>query len=270
MTAATANNNTAIASNHTHNNHTTTTVTPTTTVAAATAYPIGTPDSSEPSGYAPPSATALAGYTQSYVTDFNGAALPSGWYSYNGQPGGDPGALFGTSHAVVGGGLLQLQTSLDPAGSTQWVTGGVCQCGTGQLYGAWFVRSRATSAGATAVELLWPNANVWPPEVDFNETGGSATGTSATVHFGAGNSQDQRGLTIDTLAWHTWGVIWTPSSITYTVDGRVWGTITKAAEIPSIVMHLSLQEQTFCASGWACPSAPQQLNVDWVAEYTAN
>ena len=24
--------------------------------------------------------------------------------------------------------------------------------------------------------------------------------------------------------WHTWGVIWTPTSITYTVDGSVWGS----------------------------------------------
>jgi beta-glucanase (GH16 family) len=212
----------------------------------------------------------MAGYTQSYVNDFNGSSLPSGWYSYSGQPGGDPGALFGSTHTVVGGGLLQLQTYEDPAGSTQWVTGGVCDCGSGQTYGAWFVRSRVTSAGATAVELLWPDANVWPPEVDFNENNGSASGTTSTLHFGASNSEDHRSMAIDMTAWHTWGVVWTPSSITYTVDGRVWATITNAAEIPTISMHLSLQEQTFCASNWACPSAPQQLNVDWVAQYTAN
>ena len=42
-------------------------------------YPVGSPDASEPSGYAPMGATALPGYTESYVTDFTGTALPAGW-----------------------------------------------------------------------------------------------------------------------------------------------------------------------------------------------
>jgi beta-glucanase (GH16 family) len=131
------------------------------------------------------------------------------------------------------------------------------------------VRSRVTGAGPTQVELLWPVANVWPPEIDFNETGGTTSSTSATVHFTNATDQDQRSQNIDLTQWHTWGVIWTPTSITYTVDGSVWGSVTTASEIPNQAMTLDLSQQTWCGSGWACPTVPQSMQIDWVAEYTS-
>ena len=55
-------------------------------------YAIGTVVSSEPSGYGPMGVNALPGYTQTYVNDFTGTALPAGWDAYSGVPGSDPGA----------------------------------------------------------------------------------------------------------------------------------------------------------------------------------
>ncbi len=231
-------------------------------------YPIGTAESSEPSGFGPMGANALPGYAQTYLTDFTGTAVPAGWDSYSGAPGNDPGAQFGSAHTVVSGGMLQLNSWRDPAYNNEWVTGGVCQCGLTQTYGAYFVRSRVTGPGPTQVELLWPVANVWPPEVDFNETSGTTTGTGATVHFGATNGKDQRALDIDMTQWHTWGVIWSPRSLEYTIDGHVWGVVTTPSEIPNIPMTLDLQQQTWCSSGWACPTSPQSTQVDWVTEYS--
>ena len=196
---------------------TTTTTTPPPTLA----YPIGTPDGTEPSGYAPPGGNALSGYSLSYVNDFNGSSVPSGWGIYSGQPGGDPGGQFGgSSHITVSNGILSLNTFQDPNYNNEWVTGGLCQCGLAQTYGAYFVRSRLTGPGPTGVELLWPTYG-WPPEVDFNETFGGTSSTSATLHYGSNNSQTRSRLTIDMTQWHTWGVIWTPTSVTYTVDGVV-------------------------------------------------
>jgi hypothetical protein len=213
----------------------------------------------------------LSGYTQSYVTDFAGSTLPSAWGTYEGQPGGDPGAQFDQAHVTVGGGLLHINTSQDPAFNNEWVSGGACACNIpGQVYGAYFVRSRMTGAGPTGVQLLWPDANVWPPEIDFNETNGSSSATTATVHYSSANSQIGRSLNVDMTQWHTWGVIWTPTSITYTVDGNAWGTVTNVSSIPTIAMHISLQSQTWCASGWACPTSSQSMLVDWVAQYKAN
>ncbi len=253
---------------------TTTTEPPTTTTTTAsvpsTPFPVGTLDPSSPSGYAPPAADAMAGYTQSYVTDFSGSTLPSGWYTYSGRPGGDPGAQWASSHVSVSGGLLTLNAFQDPAYGGEWVTGGLCQCGVARTYGAYFVRSRVTGAGPTQVELLWPANNTWPPEIDFSETGGAIDGSTASdiwAASGSGRSQVQSHVSLDMTQWHTWGVIWTPTTITYTVDGRVWGEVTNTGSIPSIPMTLDIQQQTWCSSGYACPSAPQSMQVAWVAEY---
>jgi beta-glucanase (GH16 family) len=134
-------------------------------------------------------------------------------------------------------------------------------------YGAYFVRSRVTGPGPSQVELLWPTQG-WPPEIDFNETGGTTGGSSATLHFDSNNDQDQRTVTMNMTQWHTWGVIWTPTSVTYTVDGHAWGSVHVAAEISDVPMTLDLTQQTWCTSNWACPTAPQSMEVDWVAEYT--
>jgi len=230
-------------------------------------YPIGALSAANPSGRAPPSGNAMAGYTLEYVNSFTGTSLPHGWVTYSGTPGGDPGGQFSSSHVTVSGGLLQINTWQDPAYNNQWVTGGLCQCGLARTYGAYFVRSRVTGSGPAAVELLWPVAPVWPPEIDFSETGGTTSASSATLHYTSASDFVQKKLTIDMTKWHTWGVIWTPASVVYTVDGRTWGSVSAASEIPRQPMTLDLQQQTWCASGWACPTSPQSLQVDWVAEY---
>ncbi|HEY5091668.1 MAG TPA: glycoside hydrolase family 16 protein [Acidimicrobiales bacterium] len=221
---------------------------------------------------APPGTNDFSGYTESYVQDFTGSSVPNGWDVYSGLPGGDPGAQWGLSHVTVSGGLLSLNTWQDPAYNNEWVTGGLCQCGVARTYGAYFVRSRVTGSGPTNVELLWPTSG-WPPEIDFNETSGVTSGSSATTIWainGSNRSQIQSTINIDMTQWHTWGVIWTPTSLKYTVDGRVWGTVTNPSGIPSVPMTLDLQQQTWCSTNFACPTAPTSMQVDWVTEYTSN
>lgn len=147
---------------------------PATAAPASTPYPLGTADSTEPSGLAPPSATAMAGYSQTYVNDFTGTSLPSGWDTFSGNPGGDPGEQWAASHVVVSGGLIQLNTWQDSAYGGEWVAGGICQCGQSQTYGAYFVRSRLTGAGPTGVQLLWPVANVGHPKSTSTNPAGPA------------------------------------------------------------------------------------------------
>ena len=234
--------------------------------AANSIYPTGTSNANEPSGESPPSATAFPGYTQTYVTDFNASTLPDGWSSFIGTPVGDPGGQWGAAHVTLNGGVLQLTTFQDPQYNNQWVAGGVCQCGLERTYGAYFVRSKMTGGGPTQVEMLWP-ASGWPPEIDFSETYGATTYSMATDHFTPANLQIQRTVRVDMTQWHTWGVIWTPTAITYTVDGTVWGRVVGPLTIPNQSMTLHIQQQTWCASGFACPASPQSTLVDWVAEY---
>jgi outer membrane protein OmpA-like peptidoglycan-associated protein len=203
-----------------------------------------------------------------YSTDFTGGSLPVGWSSFSGQPGSDPGAQWGDAHAVVGGGILSLDAWKDPSYGGEWVTGGVCQCGVPITYGAVFVRSRMTGPGPTQVEMLWPTAG-WPPEIDFSETYGGVTSTMATLHYTAKNLEIHNTVSIDMTQWHTFGVVWTPTRLTYVVDGREWGSVANPADIPAQAMTLHIQQQTWCSSQFACPTSPQSTQVDWVAEYVA-
>ena len=218
-----------------------------------------------------PSRHALRGYHETYSTTFSGTTLPSGWTTYAGVPGGDPGAMFARSHVNVANGLLSIESWRDPVFANQWVTGGLCLCGlAGQTYGAYFVRSRITGAGATGVELLWPDANTWPPEIDFNETHGATGLTTATVHWGTTDRQSARTLHIDMTQWHTWGVVWSRTSILFTVDGHVWGSVRTASQIPAIPMHLGLQTQTWCGLQGTCPTSNSSMLVAWVSQYQIN
>lgn len=215
---------------------------------------------------APPGAYALSGYRQTYVTDFSSNSLPKGWGTYSGTPGDDPGTQWEPSQVVVSNGVLQLNANFDSK-MNEWITGGTSQNNVSSTYGAYFVRSRMTAPGATMVELLWPTSGSWPPEIDFNETSGQTNGSTSTLHFSSANEVRQQSISIDMTQWHTWGVIWTPTSITYTIDGKVWGTMTVANDVPAIPMHLAIQQQTWCSKGFACPSGPASDIVDWVVEY---
>jgi len=165
--------------------------------------------------------------------------------------------------------MLQLNTWKDPKFQNRWVTGGLCQCGLSKTYGAYFVRSRVTGPGPNEVELLWPTTNIWPPEIDFNETGGIVNATSSTVHYGPINLIEQRFVSVNVEKWHTWGLIWTPTKIVYIVDGQVWGTISAAAEIASVPMTLDFEQRQLCEIHQQCPKHPISMLIDWVAEYTA-
>jgi len=245
-----------------HGSNTTTTVT-----LPTERYPVGSVSATEPSGYAPPSATALAGYKLTYLNDFTTAGLPAGWLTFHGVPGGDPGGQFGPKHVTVKNGELVLTTYRDPDYQNRWVTGGLCQCELPNIYGAYFVRSRATGVGPNEVQLLWPSNNQWPPEIDFNETPSSHQ-SSATVHWGQANYTQQilvKGVNM--MAWHTWGVIWSKSEIVYTLDGHAWGVITNPQAIPRLPMRLDLEQRTECTIHVQCPVAPVRMLVDWIVEY---
>lgn len=230
-------------------------------------YPLGTPDTLEPSGMAPPGANALSGYHELYVNDFRGNALPAGWGKFNGVPKGDPGSRWAPSHVLLGGGIVRLIAYRDPRFAGQWTAGGISQYSLGRAYGAYFIRSRATGPGPDENELLWPVAPVWPPEVDLNEMGYRTNATSWTVHYGHGNTFVQTTKRVNMERWHTFGVVWTPTSLTFTVDGHPWGHVTKQAVVPHVKMMLDVQQQIWCSPRLACPRKPAALQIDWVAEY---
>ena len=239
-----------------------------TTTSSTPQYPSGVADAAEPSGMAPLNATSLPGFVESYVNDFSSTALPPGWRSFSGLPGGDPTGRFSPTHVTVGAGILSLNAWKDPAFNNRWTTGGLCLCGRPQTYGAFFIRSRQTGSGPNEVELLWPLNNSWPPEIDFNETGGQSNQTSGTVHWSVLNHQIQYHVATDLSQWHTWGVIWTPQSVTFTLDGRLWATDDLSASIPHQPMTIDIEQRTVCDPLTQCPNRPTSLLVDWVMAFS--
>ena len=128
-------------------------------------------------------------------------------------------------------------------------------------------------AGVAGIALLWPSDEPWPPEIDFAEDGGgNRTKTTATLHYGADNSQIQASVVADFSQWHTVGVEWTPGHLAYTLDGAVWATMDNP-NVPSGLMEMDLQTQAgTCGDAWApCPDASTPahvaMQVDWVVAY---
>ena len=233
-----------------------------------------------PSGQAMPIGD-IPGWHQVFADDFNGTTLnTSNWGPYSGQPGGDTAGWWSRSHVVVGNCLLTLKGYADPAAKPGvFVTGGVGMKDThAQTYGKYLVRMRADKGdGISAIALLWPQADVWPPEVDFFEDGGgNRTSATATWHCGPNgidNCQVQKTLTgYDFSQWHTLGVEWTAGKLVYTIDGTPWATVTEAG-VPSIPMILDLQSQSLECSRWntcldSSTPAEVDMQIDWVVAYS--
>ncbi len=232
-------------------------------------YPIGIYDVREPSHYRPPALSALAGYQRTYVDDFTSALSPRRWFLFSGVPSGDPSGRFSPAHVSVRSGMLRIGTWRDSNYGGNWVSGGAGLSGEPFQYGALFVRSRETAPGPDTVELLWPANNQWPPEIDFDEAGNAADAQWWFDHYN--NPQDRidghTKLNID--QWHTYGVIWAPTSLKFTVDGKLWGVTRASYAIPDLPMTLDLQAQSWCGiQGEPCPTQSSTLLVDWVELYT--
>jgi Glycosyl hydrolases family 16 len=209
--------------------------------------------------------------------DFNHGLRPSRWGTYSGHPGGDPGGLWAPSHAVVAHGMLNLETYRDPRFGGRWVSAGVSSApALRQTYGKYEVRLRIDRGkGVAFVALLWPVRDVWPPEIDFAEDGGETNArdhSTATLHYGADDSQLQRTVHVNLARWHTVGVEWQPGRLTYTLDGKTWASV-RSRFVPNQPMEMDLQTQAgTCGDPYApCPDAstPAHVNaqIDWVAAY---
>ncbi|MCW2571369.1 MAG: exsH [Frankiales bacterium] len=251
--------------------------------AAPTAAPTAAPSTAStaptPAPAVAPSGTTLPigdqpGWHQVVAESFSGSAVPSGWGTYEGHPGGEPDGMWLPSHVTVNNGAMHLNGYQDGG---RWVTGGVMNSHAASMqYGKYEVRFRMTKGvGVKYAILLWPHTADWPVggEIDFAEDGGSGTRnhTSATMHYGTDNSTIQREITgVDFSQWHTVGVEWTAGKIVYTLDGKQWGTVV-SSNVPRSVMDLAIQTETgTCGERWlGCPDAttPSHVNldVDWVS-----
>jgi beta-glucanase (GH16 family) len=70
---------------------------------------------------------------------------------------------------------------------------------------------------------LLPENGTWPPEVDIMENYGSTNQIQCTVHWGAANTQAYADVTSSTnltTSYNTYGLLWTPTSLTWYLNGK--------------------------------------------------
>lgn len=129
----------------------------------------------------------------------------------------------------------------------------------GFTYG--FVEIRADApVGKGLWPAFWmlPTNNQSRPEIDVMEIIGDQPGTiNISIHYpGVGNSDQRIGQTCNgtnyTVGWHTFGLDWEPTSITWYVDGKQCWQYTDINHIPSQSMYLLLN----LAVGGFWPGAP--------------
>jgi hypothetical protein len=227
---------------------------------------------SQPAAPAAPSGAGVPGnvpgWRLTYSTDFPGNSLPSNWGAYSGQPGNDPDGQWDPANVAVSGGELHFYAS-------NGATGGVSFGGNPQTYGMYQVRMKGDyepDFNISNILLLWPDSNVWPPEIDFFEDSGGYRGNYlATVHPGPnGENDNQVHVNVNNnnaTEWHTYGVQWTPSTITFTVDGQSVGSVSQSdtGSWPNIAMNLDIQSQNLGPA--QPPNGTETMTVAWVAEY---
>jgi beta-glucanase (GH16 family) len=137
-----------------------------------------------------------------------------------------------------------------------------------QIYGKYLIRAHFTrGAGIEQVMLLWPVTGGWPPELDFSE-GASGTTTMATSHWSASNAQAHFFAKVDMRQYHVYGLEWTPTRVTFTLDGRPFGTLTGGA-VPHVPMSLALQTHATRPVGPISAANPREVTeyIDWVKVY---
>lgn len=74
---------------------------------------------------------------------------------------------------------------------------------------------------------LWllPENESWPPEIDIMENYGSIHVVRDTVHWESPNGPEYQTFAVTspnnlTVGWHTYGLLWTPTSLTWYLDGN--------------------------------------------------
>lgn len=207
----------------------------------------------------------ISGWTQILREDFGKPLDPNRWGVYDGHPSSSPYALWSRKHVELHLNSARLRGYRERG---TFVTAGMMLTSVPQTYGKYAVRAHFDrSADVHQVMLLWPKQATWPPEIDFAE-GNSGTKTMATAHWSARNLQTHHFANVDMTKWHTYSVEWSPTRVSYMIDGKVFGSVTGAA-VPHVPMNLAIQTQALAPAGPISARMPREVTeyIDWVAVY---
>jgi beta-glucanase (GH16 family) len=227
-----------------------------------------------------------------FFDDFQGTAIDTGqWTVMNreGDTGNGEVQCYTPANATATGGNLQITSQVQAStcsGNSYNYTSAMLQWTTFNFtYGTVEMRAKMAGGQGTwpALWLLGANcqaSNVnsadnvapcnWPSagsdEIDITEIKGGALNTVwQNVISGSSGFQTCTPTTTDVSQnWHTYGLVWAPGSLTWTIDGVQTCRFTK--QIPSTPMFLMINTAMGGGGGGTINNAtlPQTLLVDYV------
>ncbi|HEY1978101.1 MAG TPA: glycoside hydrolase family 16 protein [Candidatus Baltobacteraceae bacterium] len=135
-------------------------------------------------------------------------------------------------------------------------------------------------AGMWPAFWLVPANRTWPPEIDIMEFQGVRPKNDiVTIHWGTAKHPQQNGSTVDTgtdlwRGYHTYGLDWEASRVTWYFDGKAIKSYTDTAHIPHQPMYVILN---LAVGGWLPhqlepkrKSFPATASVDYVRIWSAS
>jgi len=198
-------------------------------------------------------------------------AYPNGWHDTSGNGTYEPSKVVSIRNGVMNL-YLHTQNGIHMVSAPEPIIHGAPGREGGLLYGRYVVRFKADPVpGYKTAWLLWPDSGNWRDgEIDFPEGGLTGTISAFMHHKGNPNAQDAYPTSATYGTWHTAVIQWTPRAVTFVLDGRVIGTSTNSANIPSTPMHWVLQTETQLSGGPPANSAAGNVQIDWVTVYKHN
>ncbi len=202
------------------------------------------------------------------------ASMKAKWWAYpDGWPDSSHNGTYMPSQVIsVGSGVMDL--NLHTLNGVHMVSApvpklpGAVGSGGGLQYGRYAILFKAEPVpGYKTAWLLWPDSDTWPRdgEVDFPE-GNLNSKIDAFMHWQGGtegNSQDAYSTNAVYTTWHTAVTEWTPTALTFYLDGQVIGKST--SRIPNTPMHWVIQTETALDGTVPSNNAVGNVQIDWVA-----
>ncbi len=193
---------------------------------------------------------------------------------------GDGGAALGLDPFSINNGVLTITAVNTPTADLNALSGFkytsgllTTQTSFAQLYGYFEIKAELPAGqGVWPAFWLLPTDGTWPPEADvFEQLGGS--NVYLTSHYtDANGAPTQTGfqsvVPTDTTGFHTYGLLWTKTSLTWYIDGVEVATAPTPADMNKpmyMLVNLGI-------GGWP-GNAPAnfttaQLNIDYIRAYS--
>ncbi|TDT33036.1 glycoside hydrolase family 16 protein [Naumannella halotolerans] len=173
----------------------------------------------------------IDGWDCDFADEFDADHLDrSIWESYgwgHQTPTGGGMGRYLMANTTISDGMMRLRYGYDDG---EWTCAGVSSAPTFDAVGGrWEFRVRHPRAhGIGYAFLLWPQDQIWPPEVNIAEGNCSRKRVEQFFHYGVVPNQkrENREITVgDPHDWNTFGVIIDEDALRYTHNGEVVQTI---------------------------------------------